>query len=284
MTPVPAAAARNTRSVAAPEVCGADTPVRESSATKVAPAHSPAVGRPGTNMIPCHPGRGAGWRGASALRMTGLVSNATRDLSVGSSCNLALPMRTALVVAAVFFGCAFAQDAQKSGPPAQSFAPATSQTFYLDLDTAEGSFSQWRHDDLGSLSALRANIRVPRIRKDHKWAPAFSVFLQNTEAGKVQNQVGLQLLNPDRKSRLEIRVVQFTGKQLTTTETSGRTLGLDEDLIVEMVWSTPHTITIKIGDSETHSVSIPWAIDRVAVFASTGQMKVDPLMLGSAGK
>jgi hypothetical protein len=51
-----------------------------------------------------------------------------------------------------------------------------------------------------------------------------------------------------------------------------------------MVWETPHIVAIRIGDTEVHKVSIPWSIDSLAVDASTGQLKVDPLELGSPGK
>jgi hypothetical protein len=192
-------------------------------------------------------------------------------------------MRTVFVILAVFFGAALAQDTHQSHPPAQSFAPATGQTFYLDLDTAESAYSQWRHDDLGSLSAMRATIRVLRVRKAAKWDPAFSLWLQKTEAGQMRNRVELQLVAPHGKPPLLIRVVQFEGGKSVATESSNKTIGLNENLTVEIAWGTPHTATIKIGDSETHKVSIPWLIDSVGVSVSTGEMEVNPLVLGGVG-
>ncbi len=187
------------------------------------------------------------------------------------------------LLAVVFLGRCLAQDVQQPVAPAPTFAPAAGQTFYLDLDTAEGAFSQWRHKDLGSLSALRATLRVPTLRKNNKFVPAFSVWLQNTEAGKVQNSMGLQLFAPDRKPPLSIRIVQAVAGK-SSFESSNRTIGLDENLTVEIDWQTAHTVTIKIGESETHTINIPWSVDTVSVTASTGQMKADPLVLGSIVK
>jgi hypothetical protein len=188
-----------------------------------------------------------------------------------------------LFLAVVFFGCSLALDAQESAPPAQTFAPSAGQTFYLDLDTAEGAVSEWSHKDLGSLSALRATLRVPRLRKHDKWFPTFSVFLDNGETGQARNRVGLELWAPDRKPPLRVRLIQSVAGKLSE-HSSNRTVDLGENLNVEMIWQTPHTITIKIGDSESHTVNIPWSVNGVSVSASTGQMEVDPLALGSIGR
>jgi hypothetical protein len=196
---------------------------------------------------------------------------------------LSVIMRT-LFITVTFLCAALAQNSTQLPPPAQAFVPATSQTFSLDLDTAEGAFSQWRHDDLGSLSAMRATIHVPRLGRDPRWAPTFSLWLQHIEGGQARNGIALQLLAPTRKPPLVVRVVQVEDGKLVSTESLSRTIDLNESLVVEMVWGTPHMVTIKIGDAEVHKASIPWSIDSVGVSASTGQLKVDPLVLGSLGK
>src|SRR5579864_8237258 len=125
-------------------------------------------------------------------------------------------MKKVFFLCVVFLGSSLAQDAQQSTPAAQTFAPAAGQRFYLDLDTAEGAFSEWGHKDLGALTALQATLRVPRLRKDNKFVPAFSVWLQNTEAGQVRNSVGLQLFAPNRKPPLLIRIVQTVAGKSST--------------------------------------------------------------------
>ena len=192
-------------------------------------------------------------------------------------------MRTVVVILMVFCGTALAQDVPLSPPPAQSFVPAISQTFYLDLDAPEGVYSQWRHDDLGSLSAMRATIRVLRVRQPAKWDPVFSLWLHKTEAGQKGSRLELRLFANHGKPPLVIQIVRFEGGKSVAIESSNKTIGLNENLTVEFSWGTPHTATIKIGDSETHKISVPWSIDSVGVYASTGEMEVDPLVLGNVG-
>jgi len=165
-----------------------------------------------------------------------------------------------------------------------SFIPATGQTFYLDLDTAEGAFSEWRHDDLGGLCALHASIRVPRLGKDPKWLPIFSIWLQDSEVDYKRKRIGLQFRAKDRKAPLETRIVQFDGLKPVGVQSSSTTVGLDVTVPVEMVWLPQQSVTIRIGQNETHSLNVSWRIERIAITASTGQMKIDPLVLGCIGK
>ncbi len=148
------------------------------------------------------------------------------------------------VVCCIALGPDTVQTPQQANP---SFMPATGQTFYLDLDTAEGAFSQWRHDDLRGLCALHASVRVPRLRKDPKWLPGFSIWLQDSEAEYKRKRVGLQFWAKDRKAPLETRVVQFDGPKPVAVQSSSTTVDLDVTVPVEMVWLSPQSVTIRIG-------------------------------------
>lgn len=57
-------------------------------------------------------------------------------------------------------------------------------------------------------------------------------------------------------------------------------VGLDQEVVVEIVWVKPHIVTIKIGD-EIHNLNLPWSVESVNVTASTGEMEIDQLMLGT---
>jgi hypothetical protein len=195
-------------------------------------------------------------------------------------------MKTLLIVVMiVLVSASLAPDARRRQlSSVQSFVAAPGQTFSLDLDTAAGAYSNWRHHDLGTLSALRATIRIPVIRKDPKWAPAFSLWVQKSESGQVLDRIGVQFFAPNQKPPLAIRVVQFQAGKLTLTENSGKTISINESVTVEIVWATPNMVTIKIGDSETHNLSVPWSIDSAEVTASTGEMKVDTLVFSTIGR
>jgi hypothetical protein len=185
------------------------------------------------------------------------------------------------IFAVLFGAAALAQDVPQSLPPAQSFAPATNQTFYLDLDTAAGAYSQWRHDDLGSLSGMRATIRVLRIREDARWAPDFSLWLQDTATGKEQHRLAVRFFAHRQRTPLTAEVAQIERGKLVSSEKLNTTIGLNESVAVQIDWATPHSVRIKIGDSETRRVDVPWSINNAGISVSTGELEVDPLVFGS---
>jgi hypothetical protein len=188
-------------------------------------------------------------------------------------------MNKVLTVLIAAFGTVFAQDTQRS---ADSFSPAPSQVFYLDLDTAAGASSQWRHDVVGPLNALRATVRIPAIQPDPKWSPTFALWLEKKEAGQKHDRVTLQVLTPPgQKPPFAIRILRVDDGKLIAEEASDTAVHLGESVNLEMVWTTPNLLTIKIGSSEVHKISIPWLIDSVGVSASTGELEIDPLVLGS---
>jgi hypothetical protein len=174
-----------------------------------------------------------------------------------------------------------AQDGPRSIESLESFSPSPSQVFYLDLDTAAGASSEWRHDVIGTLSALQATVRVQGVRPDPKWSPTFALWLEKSDAGQKHNRVTVQIFPPpDQKSQLAIRILRVDDGKLALSEGSDTTVSLNESVNLKMVWTTS-SMLIKIGGSEVHKVPIPWLIDSVGVSASTGEMEVDRLVLGS---
>jgi hypothetical protein len=162
----------------------------------------------------------------------------------------------------------------------QEFIKAAGQTYYLDLDTKEGAFSEWRNDDIGAFTALRATVRIPTIRKDPKWSPNFVILIRGGDQS-VFGIVGVRFVAPERTSPLTIEVVQrLADGRLVTQYRVDKTLKLDEKIDIDMDWSTPGTVTIKVG-ANSYTLNILSQIEHVQVSASTGEMTVDPLVLGS---
>jgi hypothetical protein len=190
-------------------------------------------------------------------------------------------MKIAQVLLAVLMG-AFFVNAQLTRPTPDAFVAAPGQKFYLDLDTAEGRFSQWRHDDLGTLNALHASIRIPRVRKDPRWAPSFMIAVQNTEPGR-RRMVALQILSLDRKPPFSLRVIEADDGKIKQTESFSSEPGFDQTIEVEINWATRNLVVVTVG-SQVHRISVDWPIDNVAVTSSTGQLKADPIVFGQSGK
>ena len=190
-----------------------------------------------------------------------------------------------LIVAGLFGGLSAAQTASSSpeqdlGAFFQRFKSVAGQTFYLDLDSPPGVFSQWRHDDLVSLDGLQATLTVPRLRKDSKWRPTFTIALTNSEKLGTDD-VGLQLYAEDVRRPLKIRIVgNVAGAPMS--EIPFRTvLKANEKLKVEISWAVPNLVIIRVGESESRSLSVAWRVNNVSILGSTGQVKIDPLVFGS---
>lgn len=183
-----------------------------------------------------------------------------------------------------FLLCAVAM-AQPSGQSvlgAQDFVPAPGQAFSIDLDTPAGRFSQWLHEDVRTLISLRAFVRVLLLRKDPRWRPAFTIYLQSRDDESSANDLGLQLAAVDQKPPLTIRLIgRLNGKPIKENRLQ-TTLNLDETLRVDMNWRTPKVIVIRIGDAETLNVGVPWSVSKVKITGSTGEMTVDPLLFAEA--
>jgi hypothetical protein len=189
-------------------------------------------------------------------------------------------MRTIPIVLLVLLGTAIAQDAPRL---VEQFSPDPSQVFHLDLDTAAGSLSQWRHDVIDPLSALRAKVRIPMMRPGPQWSPTFSLWLQKNGTEQKHNRVTLQFFTPNQKPPLFIRILRVDDGKMVVNETTESTVDLGDTLNVEMSWKTPNTLMIKLGDSERIKIAIPWVIESIGVSASSGEMEVDPLVLGTVG-
>jgi hypothetical protein len=193
---------------------------------------------------------------------------------------------TRRIVAAAFClltcGVSMAQPQDQSAPGAQEFVVAPGQTFYLDLDSPGGKFSEWRHEDVKSLSGLRAVVRVPRIRKDSKWLPAFTISLESNDDENSANALGLQLATGrNKKPPLSIRLIgRLNGKPIEAIPLQ-KSLALDEKVAIEMSWPTPKAIVVTVGD-ESHTINVPWTVGKVVISGSTGEVKVDPLTFASA--
>lgn len=58
-------------------------------------------------------------------------------------------------------------------------------------------------------------------------------------------------------------------------------LDVSEQAGVTIDWHTPHVVTITLSDGETQQIEVPWTIENVVAAASTGEMEVNPIVLGT---
>ena len=166
----------------------------------------------------------------------------------------------------------------------KAFQVAPNQHFYLDLDSAEGSYSQWRNDDLGTLNAIRASVTIKKMSTHIKWLPTFFVALAKNapeRASESPDSVRVQLWSPDRRPPLEMRIVQYHNGQIVAEEKLGKTLELSEKMDIELFFVAPDTIILNLGSAGIKKVKVSWKPTSAVVIGSSGQMKVEPLELGT---
>ena len=173
----------------------------------------------------------------------------------------------------------YAQHSDQQGGP-KKFVPSPGHAFYLDLDSAAGAFSTWRNDDLGSMNSVRAVLRVPRVRKHSSWAPVFSIGLENNENDAARNNLWLQLVAVNGKTPMKVRLFGHIGGKPIQETPFQITLPLNEDLDVAISWGTDQVVSVTVGNAETHAIRIPWQIKSTVVSSSTGQLKINRLLLG----
>jgi hypothetical protein len=164
------------------------------------------------------------------------------------------------------------------------FQAAPNQHFYLDLDSAEGSYSQWRNDDLGTLNAIRGSVVIKRITTHIKWLPTFFIALAKNapeRASETPDSVRVQISSPDHRPPLEIRIIQYHNGQVVADEKLSKTLELNEKMDVELFFVMPDTIILNLGNAGIRKVKVSWKPASAVIIGSSGQMKVEPLDLGT---
>jgi hypothetical protein len=177
--------------------------------------------------------------------------------------------------------CSFAtlgQDQLQRPRAEMLFKPAQGQSFYLDLDTAEGKYSEWRHEDVTRLCALRASVRIIRLRTDVRWTPTFSIWFAERGKGKQAKQLGLQFLTKYRTPPLETRLILEDSPTSHLEHALKTNVKLNQAVPVEIAW-LDHSILINV-DQESVRLPLPWEIGNITVSSSTGEMKLEPLILG----
>jgi hypothetical protein len=166
---------------------------------------------------------------------------------------------------AVFAFCA----CQPATVLAQSFSAAPAQKISIDLDTADGNFSYWQHEDLSSLSALKASIRIARMGKHPRSGPYFTV-----RVGTAAGTYGLRL-RPDSPgaTRISLQAYYREQKSDVVVSTFKRTIGINERVDVELHW-TNDRLAVRI-DNERSELRLSGAIRFVGISSSTGELMGD---------
>jgi hypothetical protein len=153
------------------------------------------------------------------------------------------------------------------------------ETFHIDLDTQQGHASSWRYDNISNATALHATVKVSAVRKDPKWLPVFMIALRS-QSSDPTDSIKVEFAAPQKTPPLMILVGRYNASgDPIEQQVVNKTLDLDAGIDIDVDWSTPGSVTIKVGDAGSYSFKVPWKVDTVEISSSTGEMIVDPLIL-----
>lgn len=164
---------------------------------------------------------------------------------------------------------------------AQHFKKAPGQTFAIDLDTPGGDMSQWRHEDLNGVTALQASVRIGELRFDEHWLPVFTIWFDQVEGTTAVHRYGVQFLSRNRQSPLTVMVVEGDGfTKEKPIFTASESLDLYDPLNIQCSWENGN-FTVWLGNKDKFVTKMEAHINRVMVTSSTGEITLDPLVLGN---
>jgi hypothetical protein len=164
----------------------------------------------------------------------------------------------------------FVINAHQSSPLyAQSFSASPGQNLELDLDTPDGHFSSWDKKDLGSLSAVRATISIPRLGNDPKYGPYFTVRVD--VSGK---PYGVRMVRAAGASRVSLQSYYREPKNPdVVVSTFKRTIGVNEQIDIELSWKDGR-LSVRVGD-EISEIPLPAPVSYVSISSSTGEIRAN---------
>ena len=154
---------------------------------------------------------------------------------------------------------------------AEVFQEVPGQKFHFDMDTRDGAFSEWRHDDLASVSALRATLEFQRLGKHEKWLPGSRILVTTSDG-----DYGISLTADHSKPPMRMALVRKEGWGTGSI----KNIAVGERITIEMDWSHSNLLLIRLGDGQPYELALTSPVKGLYFSASTGELTVHSLVLG----
>lgn len=179
---------------------------------------------------------------------------------------------TAAVVAAMLLAAPLAQAAE------DAFRTAPNSAHRIDLDTRNGAFSEWEVTELAGIDAVRADIRVRLLGEDARWAPTYAL-----EVGTKADGARVQIFSIDRKT-LNLVIYHRTGNGEWERKADAQ-IAVDQPVAVAFDWTAAGVVAVRAqpkgGSAVRREIRLSGAPTMVTAFASTGELTLDSIRLGS---
>lgn len=162
---------------------------------------------------------------------------------------------------------------------AQTFTAAPGRTFKLDLDTADGNYSQWATAELTGINAVRVKMAMRRAGADKQYAPSFRFAVESGEDSAAFRAVAL---GKGAKRILVVYATRIVGGK-KTDEMFFTQIELDEVVDLAIDWTAGGKVQFALtskatrainGAAETHTVDLGKSPDSLAISNSTSELEI----------
>lgn len=175
------------------------------------------------------------------------------------------------LLAALIFMIAPAPPAPAQG---QSFTATPGQQFYMDLDSRDGAFSEWRHLDISSMSAGVGELEIRRLGAHELFFPYFAIRVE-TDA----EYAGLSLSAPPGQPPLVVKRTRCRkGKAPEETVVPDK-VAVREKTPIRMFWSND-SFSLQVGSQPPQRFALSRPPKRLIISSSSGELKIHGLTLG----
>jgi hypothetical protein len=82
-------------------------------------------------------------------------------------------------------------------------------------------------------------------------------------------------------SPLSVEIDRVDSPRISERHVLKARLEISEQAGVTIDWHTPHLVVITLSDGESQQIEVPWTIENVVAASSTGEMEINPIVLGT---
>lgn len=163
-------------------------------------------------------------------------------------------------------------------PGGESFVAADGQRFYMDLDARDAAFSEWRHQDISSMSEGIGELEITRLGTNSLYFPRFAIWVES-EAG----YAGLALTTPNDQQPIVVKRIQGRKRAASREVDVPGTVAVHEKTPFRALWSS-NSVSFQIGTQQLQRFTLPRPPTCLVISSSSGGLKIHGLTLGHSGR
>ena len=151
--------------------------------------------------------------------------------------------------------------------------PAVADTTSIDLDSAAGSYSEWKLSDF-TASSVRFTASYVAIKRHEKWAPSYKITMGDGKEKQIAFSGTYQASDVP-----EVTAVATKGAKNHDLGESILSFKLRDEYVVELSWATSGKLKV-IVNGVTRNYDVTFRPTELQVLCSTGELEVKNISFG----